>query len=59
MKTVRITPICKSGDKELVVSYRQIFVLPCFSEILDSIMYNRLYLYLTENSLLNNRQLGF
>ena len=59
MKTVRITPICKSGDKKLVVNYRQIFVLPCFSEILESIMYNRLYLYLTENNLLNNRQLGF
>ena len=59
MKIARITPIYKVGDKENVVNYRPISVLPCFSKILERIMYNRLYLYLTENNLLYNKQFGF
>ena len=52
MKIARITPIYKSGDKENVVNCRPISVLPCFSKILERIMYNRLYLHSTENNLL-------
>ena len=52
-------PIYKGGDKENIVNYRPIFVLPCFSKILERIMYNRLYLHLTENNLLYNKQFGF
>ena len=59
MKIARIMPIYKGGDKENVVNYRPIFVLPCFSKILERIMYNRLYLHLTENNLLYNKQFGF
>ena len=55
----RITPIYKGGDKENIVNYRPIVFLPCFSKILERIMYNRLYLYLTENNLLYNKQFGF
>ena len=59
IKTAQIMPIYKGGDKENIVNYRPIFVLPCFSKILERIMYNRLYLYLTENDLLYNKQFGF
>ena len=59
MKIARITPIYKGGDKENVVNYRAVSVLPCFSKILKRIMYNRLYLCLTENNLLCNKQFGF
>ena len=52
MKIARITPIYKGGDKENVVNYRPISVLPCFSKLLERIKYNKLYLYLTENNLL-------
>ena len=58
-KIARITPIYKGGDKENVVNYRPISVLPCFSKMLERIVYNRLYLYLTENNLLYNKQFGF
>ena len=44
MKIARIAPIYKSGDNKNVVNYRPISVLPCFSNILERIMYNRLYL---------------
>ena len=59
MKIARITLIYKGGDKEDVVNYRPISVLPCFSKILERIIYKRLYLCFTENNLLYNKQFGF
>ena len=38
MKVARITSICKGGDEENVVNYRPIYVLLCFSKILEIIM---------------------
>ena len=52
MEIARVTTIYKGGDKENVANYKPISVLPCFSKTLEKIMYNRLYLYLTENNLL-------
>ena len=43
----------------MFLNYRLISVLPRSSKILEKIMYNRLYLYLTENNLLYNKQFGF
>ena len=59
IKIARITPIYEGGDKENVVNYRPISVLPCFSKILERIIYKRLYLCFTENNLLYNKQFGF
>ena len=58
MKIVKVTQVFKAGKKELVLNYRPISVLPCFSKILEKIMYNRVYKYLTENNLLF-QQFGF
>ena len=35
------------------------FVLLCFQKILERIMYNRVFLYLIENDVLYDKQLGF
>ena len=59
MKIAKITLIYKSGDKENVVNYRLISALLCFSKTPERIMYKRLYLYLTGNNLLYNKQFGF
>ena len=59
MKIVKILPTFKNGKKSITSNYRQISVLPCFSKILERIMYNRLYSYLTENNILFNKQFGF
>ena len=40
-------------------NYRPISVLPCFSKILERIIYNRLYKYLTDNNILYKKQFGF
>ena len=53
LKIAKVTPIYKAGD------YRPISVLPCFSEILELLMYNRLCKYLKENNILYEKQFGF
>ena len=59
LKLVKVTPIFKSGESELFTKYRPILVLPCFSKILERIMDNRLYEYLTKNNLQFDKQLKF
>ena len=60
LKTAKITAIFKAGDKTEVSNYRPpISVLPCFSKILERVMYNRLYNFLCENNMLYEKQFGF
>ena len=42
-----------------ISNYRPISALPCFSKILERLMYNRLYKYLKENNTLYEKQFGF
>ena len=59
LNIARVTPIFKSGKEEFQNNYRPISVLPCFSKILERIMYNRLYSHIIENNILYNKQFGF
>ena len=59
MKIAKVSPIFKNNKKTTASNYRPISVLSCFSKILERIMYNRLYRYLTENNILFNKQFGF
>ena len=59
LKIARITPIYKTDDVNKIGNYRPISVLPCFSKILERIMYNRLFKYLTTNEILYKKQFGF
>ena len=54
-----VNPLFRSGKNELLTNYRPISVLPCFSEILERIMYSRIYEYLTKDNLLFDKQFGF
>ena len=42
LKIASITPIYKTSDENNFGNYRPISVLPCFSKILERIMYKRL-----------------
>ena len=44
LKIARVAPVFKGGDEKDLENYRPISVLPCFSEILERIVYNRLYI---------------
>ena len=59
LKIAKVSPIFKNGEKDLLTNYQPISVLPCFSKILERIMYDRLYSYLTENKILFKKQFGF
>ena len=47
LKFARVIPLYKAADPANISNYRPISVLPCFSKMLERIMYNRLYKYLT------------
>ena len=51
-----MTRIYKAGYSSDISNYRPISVLPCFSKILERLMYNRLYKYLKENNILYEKQ---
>ena len=46
LKIENVTPIYKAGDSRDLDNYRSVCVLPCFSKILERIIYNRVYTYL-------------
>ena len=52
LKIARVIPLYKDGDPANISNYRPISVLPCFSKMLERIMYNRLYKYLTTEKIL-------
>ena len=53
-----VTTLFKGGENYELGNYRPIYMLTCFSKILEKIMYNHLYKYLTYNSILYKRQFG-
>ena len=57
-KIAKVTPIYKADDKTGISNYRPISALSCFSKILEWIMHDRLYQYLTENKIRYPKQFG-
>ena len=55
LKIARVTPVFQGGDDKELGNYRPISVLPCFSKILERIMYNRLYNHLVKNKILYSK----
>ena len=57
LKLAKVAPIFKSEKNELLTTnYRPILVLPYFSKILERIICNKFYEYLTKNNLLLDKQ---
>ena len=59
LKVTKVSPICKVGNIEEIGNYRPISVLPIFSKVLESIMYNRTYQYFKENDMFSQNNLAF
>ena len=59
MKIAIVSFVYTTGNTAGISNYRPISVLPCFSKILDSVMYNCLYKYLTDQKTLHPQQFGF
>ena len=59
LKTARVSPVYKAGGSSDLTNYRPISALPCFSKILEGIMYNRLFSYVSQGKILCSKQFGF
>ena len=59
LKTAKVIPIHKSGDKESEGNYRPISLIQTFSKILEKLVSNQLTRYLEEHALLTSDQFGF
>ena len=59
LKLARVIPLYKAADPANIRNYRPISVLPCFSKMLEQIMYNRLYKYLITEKYLYPKQFVF
>ena len=55
-----VVPIeIKVANRRLINNYRPVSVLPCFSKILEKLMYNRISNFIHKHSLPNDYQFGF
>ena len=59
MKISKVIPVHKSGDANTLNNYRPISLLPSLSKVLERIMYDRLYKYLSANNMIIPQQFGF
>ena len=58
-KMAKVLPLYKNGQRNIPGNYRPISVLPAISKIMEQILYDQLYDYLTKFELLSDSQFGF
>ena len=58
-KRARVIPIYKAEDKRKCENYRPISILPVVSKVFEREVFNQVYRYLCDNSLLSRFQSGF
>ena len=59
LKIAKVIPIHKKDDKEIFSNYRPVSVLPCFSKILERLVFNRCTEFIENNKILHAKQFGF
>ena len=52
LKKWSVTPVFKKGDKRYLDNYRPVSILPVLGKILEKIIYNRLYSFLSANNVI-------
>ena len=58
-KEANVTPVPKSGDRELVTNYRPVSIPPVVSKVFELLIHHQLYHYHDSNNLLSSAQFGF
>ena len=59
LKIAKVTPIYKKDDAEEFSNYRPVSILPCFSKILERLVFNRCIQYIDTHNILNKQQYDF
>ena len=58
-KKANIVPIHKKGDKQAVINYRPVSLLPICGKIFERLLYNEMLNFFLENDLISPKQSGF
>ena len=58
-KKASVVPIHKDSDKQTTKNYRPISLLPITGEVLDRLLYDRMFEFFTENNSISYNQSGF
>ena len=58
-KYAKVIPVHKHGKRNCTDNYRSISIIPVVAKVFERIIYNQLFLFFSENRLLNNCQSGF
>jgi hypothetical protein len=59
LKTVKVVPLRKKGDRRDIQNYRPIALLSFFSKLLEKLVYNKLMAFIDGNGVLTEAQHGF
>ena len=59
MKIAEVIPLYKGKEEDHVVNYRPVSLLMTISKVLEKIIYNRLYKFLSKHNILYDSQYGF
>ena len=59
LKIAKVIPIHKNNDPNNICNYRPISILPCFSNIMERLMYNRLERFPNQSHIISEVQYGF
>ena len=59
LKIAKVTPVYKKCDKKLINNYRPISVLPVISKVFETVIFDQLTEYFTNNNLFSSQQYGF
>ena len=59
LKIANVIPIYKKSNVDVFSNYRPVSLLPCFSKILERLVFDRCTDYIDTNRILNDKQFGF
>ena len=59
IKLAGVTPIYKSGERTNCGNYRPVSIISVVAKILEKIIYNQIFDFLNQNSILADQQSGF
>ena len=59
LKIAKVIPIYKKQDAEIFSNYRPVSLLPCFSKILERLVFDQCINYINTYEILNDKQFGF
>ena len=57
-KIAKVIPVYKKADADVFSNYRPVSLLPCFSKILERLVFNRCIDYINAKNILNDKQFG-